>query len=144
MSRVPRDELDKKASKRKVYIRHSDAVSLFNLLPKWSRPMAQTIYYTGIRVGEALELTRNRVDLNGRMIFIRPGMANEDVWKRVPIHRELLPVLESYLTATTTSDDACLSSGTVMVGTTEFKPGVVPGPTHVEYTALKILACLLA
>jgi len=105
MSRVPRDEPDKKASKRKVYISHSDAVSLFNLLPKWFRPMVQNIYCTGIRVREALGLKRGMVDTDRRMIFVRPGMANEDVWERIPIRRESLPVLESCLTATTRSED---------------------------------------
>src|SRR5208283_4647261 len=90
---------------RQVFIIYADAVKLFTLLPEWFRPIVQTIYYTGMRVGEAFGLKRGMVDLDQRMIFLRPGMVKEDVRKKIPIHRELLPVLKSCLTATTRSDD---------------------------------------
>lgn len=95
----------KDALRRQVYISYSDAVQLFALLPEWLRPIAQTIYYTSMRVGEAFGLKRGMVDLDQRMIVLRPGMVNELVGRKVPIHRELLPVLESCLNATTRSED---------------------------------------
>ena len=93
------------ALRRQVYISHSDAVQLFALLPEWCRPIVQTLYYTGIRVGEAFGLEKRMVDMNRRIIFLRPDMVNELVGRKVPIHRELLPVLESCLNATTRSED---------------------------------------
>jgi hypothetical protein len=97
--------LSTKASERKVYISYSDAVDLFNLLPEWLRPIAQTVYYTGMRVGEVHGLQRSRVDLDRRMIFLGPKMVKEDDWKKIPIHRELVSVLESCLRATPTFQD---------------------------------------
>ncbi len=100
---INNDTID--ALRRQVYISYSDAVKLFTLLPEWCRPIVQTIYYTGMRVGEAFGLEKGMVDLDQRMIFLRPGMVKEDVRKKIPVHRELLPVLESCLNATTNSED---------------------------------------
>lgn len=97
--------LSTKASERKVYISYSDAIELFRRLPVWFRPIAQTVYYTGMRVGEAFGLRRRMVDLDRRMIFFGPGMVKEDDWKKIPIHRELVPVLESCLNATPRFED---------------------------------------
>ena len=93
------------ALRRQVYISYSDAVKLFALLPEWLRPIAQTIYYTGMRVGEAFGLEKDTVELDQKMIFLTPGMVKKDVRKKIPVHRELLPVLEPCLRATTRSDD---------------------------------------
>jgi integrase len=95
----------REALRRQVYMSYSDAVKLFTLLPEWCRPIVQTIYYTGMRVGEAFGLKRDMVDLDKRVIFLRSGMLKESVWKKIPVHRELLPVLNSCLTATTRSED---------------------------------------
>jgi integrase len=97
--------LSTKASERKVYINQADANNLFRLLPDWLRPMAQTVYYTAMRVGEAHFLERWRVDLDRRMIFLGPRDVKEEDWKKVPIHRELVPILESCLRATPRSED---------------------------------------
>jgi integrase len=93
------------ALRRQVYISYSDALKLFALLPEWCRPIVQTIYYTGMRVGEAFGLEKGMLDLDKRIIFLRSGMVKEDDWKRIPIHRKLLPVIESCQTATTRSED---------------------------------------
>src|SRR5208283_738839 len=93
------------ALRRQVYISYSDAVKLFTLLPEWCRPIVQTIYYTGMRVREAFGLKRDMVYLDQRMICLRSGMVKEHDWKKVPVHRELLPVLNSCLTATTTRSE---------------------------------------
>ena len=52
-----------------------------------------------MRVGEAHFLERRRVDLDRRMIFLGPEDVKEEDWKKVPIHRELVPILESCLSA---------------------------------------------
>jgi len=97
--------LSTKASERKVYLSYTDALELFRHLPDWLRPIAQTVYYTGMRVGEAFGLQRSRVDLDRRMIFLGPNKVKEDDRKKVPIHWELVPVLESCLTATPRFED---------------------------------------
>ena len=47
--------------------------------------------------GEILGLTRSQINLSRRMILLGPKDTKEGHWKRVPIHMELLPILEKVL-----------------------------------------------
>jgi hypothetical protein len=47
-----------------------------------------------MRKGEILGLQWKHIDLKKRMIYLRPVDTKEGKFKRVPIHRELVPVLE--------------------------------------------------
>jgi len=47
-----------------------------------------------MRRGEVLGLTWKRINLKARMIYLGPDDDKEENWKRVPIHRELIPILE--------------------------------------------------
>jgi integrase len=60
----------------------------------WYQPIAQTAYYTGMRRGELLGLTRKQVNLGTRIIRLGDRDTKEGKSKRVPIHRELVPILE--------------------------------------------------
>jgi integrase len=73
------------------------------LNPSWLKSLILTAYYTGMRLGEILYLKRHHVFLNQRMIFF--GL--EDIWaikerqpKRIPIHRELMPILKRAFSVT--------------------------------------------
>ena len=90
-------KLSVKSGERQVYISHQDFRRIVEQCPEWFRAIAETAYYTGMRRGEILGLTRKRVKLSQRMILLGPDDTKEGHWKRVPIHRELVPVLESCL-----------------------------------------------
>ena len=86
--------LSEKESQRQAYISLGDFRRIVESLPHWFRPIAQTSYYTGLMRGEVVGLTRHRVRLDQRMIYLGPEHVKERDWKRVPIHEELIPILE--------------------------------------------------
>ena len=87
--------LSEKSYKRQAYVSHDDFQRILVELPEWYRPIAQAAYYTGMRRGEILGLTWKRVNLRKRMIHLGPDDVKERQWKRVPIHWDLVPILES-------------------------------------------------
>jgi len=87
-------KLSAKSGERQVYLSFEDVKRISEQCPKWFRPMIWTAYYTGMRRGEILELTRKQVNLAKRLITLSPGDTKEAHWKRVPIHRDLVPILE--------------------------------------------------
>ncbi len=89
--------LSQKSEERQVYLALADVERILELLPIWAKPIVQTAFYTGMRRGEVLGLTRKQVDLSQRMIYLGPQETKEGHWKRVPIHRELGPILESIM-----------------------------------------------
>jgi integrase len=89
--------LSEKESARQAYIGVNDFQKILGCLPDWFRPIAQTAYYTGMRRGEVVGLTHDKVNLRKRMIYLGPEDVKEGNWKRVPIHRDLLPILEDVM-----------------------------------------------
>ncbi|MFH0821847.1 MAG: tyrosine-type recombinase/integrase [Pseudomonadota bacterium] len=87
--------LSEKAAKRHSYISWADFQRVLTVLPDWYRPIAQTAYYTGMRRGEVVGMLWKRTDLKKRIITLAPKEVKEGWWKRVPIHRDLLPILEA-------------------------------------------------
>jgi integrase len=87
-------DLSEKTSERQVYISYKDYCRIIDLVPKWLRPIIQTAYYTGMRRGEIMSLTGSDVDLSRRIIRIEAAMTKERQWKRVPIHRDLVYILQ--------------------------------------------------
>ena len=90
-------KLSEKTGQRQVYISYSDYLKIAELLPVWFRSAVSVAFYTGMRKGEILNLTRDRVNLQRRMIYLGPDDVKEKDWKRVPIHRELVPVFEDVM-----------------------------------------------
>jgi integrase len=86
--------LSEKSGERQVYIGAQDFKIIAVNLPGWFRPIAQTAYFTGMRRGEIRHLKRQQVNLARRMIVIGPEDTKEGNWKRVPIHGNLVPILE--------------------------------------------------
>lgn len=73
------------------------------VVPPWLKSLILTSFYTGMRLGEILYLKRHQVFLNQRMIFF----GAEDIMavkerqpKRIPIHHDLVPILERALSVT--------------------------------------------
>jgi integrase len=89
--------LSEKSGQRQVYIGSQDFRILLDLIPLWFRPIIQTAYFTGMRRGEIQRLKRHQVRLGQRLILIGPEDTKEGNWKRIPIHRELLPFLEGVM-----------------------------------------------
>ncbi len=78
---------------REVYISFEDFSRLVGYLPAWLRPIIQTLYFTGMRRGEALEMTWTNVDLEARIIGLFSDQTKEGRRKRIPVHRVLVPIL---------------------------------------------------
>ncbi len=77
------------------------------ICPDWLAPIIWTSYYTGMRLGEILGLKRHHVHLDRRMIFLTPVdmKIKEQKPKRVPIHRNLVPILKKALKITASGND---------------------------------------
>ena len=88
---------DERAGQRKAYLSHGDFLRIVAALPDWYRPLVQMAYYTGMRQGEIRELKRSCLFLNDRVIRLNPHDTKEQKWKTVPIHKDLIPVLERAL-----------------------------------------------
>ncbi len=89
--------LSEKSGERQVYIGFKDFQSILLALPAWHRPFVQSAYYTGMRRGELAGLRHDQVSLKKRVIVIGPEDTKEGQWKRVPIHRDLVAILDEVM-----------------------------------------------
>jgi integrase len=78
-----------------VYLSYDLVRQIAEQCPTWFQRIIWTSYYSGMRRGEIVALTRKSVDLGKRIMFLRPGETKEGKAKRVPIHRHLSPILQS-------------------------------------------------
>jgi integrase len=72
-------------ARREVYISWKDFEKVSALLPPWVRPITWTLYFTGMRRGEVMNLTWDNIDLNARVIRLTEDQTKERKRKRVPI-----------------------------------------------------------
>ena len=86
--------LSEKSGERQVYISRQDFIGLLAHLPGWYRPVAQMAYYTGMRRGEIRNSSRQQVNSTAESFSSDRKTPKKGNWKRIPIHRELVPVLE--------------------------------------------------
>jgi len=86
--------LSTKAGERQVYLAMDLVARIVAKCPAWNQPIVWTACYTGMRRGEILDLTRKQVSLSKRMIYLGPENTKEGHWKRVPIHNDLVTILE--------------------------------------------------
>ncbi len=89
------ERLSEKGGQREVYISYTDFVTMVNQTWEWFRPIMWAAYLSGMRRGEIISLERKDVDTNSRIIKLTPDRTKEFKFKRVPIHKDLLPFLES-------------------------------------------------
>ena len=85
--------LSEKSGQREVYLSFQDFQRVVEILPDWFRPIVETAYYSGMRRGEILGLTRSQISLRRRMITLTADDTKEGHPKRIPIHTDLLPIL---------------------------------------------------
>lgn len=88
---LPADERD---GQRDIYVSYDDFNRIIEISTPWTRGILQTLYFTGMRRGEALNLTWDKVNLESRIITLGYSETKERRGKRVPIHRLLVPILE--------------------------------------------------
>jgi integrase len=99
------DRLDESDGEHDVYVSHRDFERIVDGdsekgtrgLPDWYKPMAWAAYYTGMRQGEIRELELWQLDLKNRIISLAVGDTKEKGRKNVPIHQDLVPILEAVL-----------------------------------------------
>ncbi len=86
--------LSTKSNEREVYLSRETVKSIADKCPAWYQRIIWTAYFSGMRRGEILGLTRRQVNLSERLIHLEPEDTKEGRRKRVPIHYELVPILE--------------------------------------------------
>lgn len=90
-------KLSTKGNERQAYLSFEDVQRIAAKCPDWYQPILWTGFYTGMRRGEILGLTRKQVNLAKRIITLSPEDTKEAHWKRVPIHLDLVPMLQAVL-----------------------------------------------
>jgi len=86
--------LSEKSGQRQVYLSLHDVERIALACPQWFQRMIWASYYSGMRRGEILSLSRKQVDLSKRIITLTPADTKEAHWKRIPVHRDFVPVIE--------------------------------------------------
>jgi integrase len=89
---------DEREGQRDIYISYNDFNKILDMSTSWTRGILQTLYFTGMRRGETLNLTWDKVDLENRIITLSYSETKERRGKRVPIHKLLVPILEEIRT----------------------------------------------
>lgn len=84
--RLTKNLLRKGDNRRK---RHLEYLQIYGALPKHSKAIFAMGYYTGMRKGEILNLSWDKVDLKSRMIYLSAEDTKERRTKKVPIAKTL-------------------------------------------------------
>jgi integrase len=94
---------DEKDGQRDVYISYEDFRKITEYCACWVQIILWTLYMSGMRRGEALSLTWDNVNLETRIIRLGATQTKEKRPKRVPIHKDLVSILEVAGTASSFS-----------------------------------------
>jgi integrase len=86
---------DEKEGQRDVYISCKDFIKIVDRRLERAQPIFETLYLTGMRRGEALGLTWDKVNLETRIIAVGLGDTKERRGKRIPIHNILVQILQA-------------------------------------------------
>ena len=98
-------KLSEISGERQVYIGLADVERIKDLCPVWFQDMIWMSYLSGMRKGEVFKLRWSNVNLSKRIISFHATDTKEGKCKRVPIHRELIPVFERIGKIRTLNDD---------------------------------------
>ena len=83
----------KGANSRDTVLTYPEYENLQASVPAHLKAIVATAFWTGMRRGEILKLTRDKVDLVNRMIRLRPEDTKEKKAKKVPISKTLRTIL---------------------------------------------------
>lgn len=85
--------LKKGSNRRDTVLTYAQYKSLYAAVPEHLKAIVATAFWTGMRRGEILKLTWDKVDLVNRMIRLRPEDTKERSSKNVPISKTLRTIL---------------------------------------------------
>jgi integrase len=86
--------LKRGSNARDRVLSYNEYQKLYDALPSQTAPIVATAFWTGMRRGEILSLTWDKVDLKGRMIRLESADTKEGLSKKVPISKTLKNILE--------------------------------------------------
>ena len=85
--------LKRNSNARDKIITHKEFLSISENLPRHTKAIFQTGYYTGMRKGEILNLTWDKVDLKNRFIHLEAEDTKDKERRSIPIHNDLVEIL---------------------------------------------------
>lgn len=81
--------------KERIYLTEDEVHSLFSSTEDaLLRLIFQTLYYTGLRIGECINLKLEDIDFSNNLIYVREGKGKKD--RNIPINEKLKPLLYDY------------------------------------------------
>ena len=85
--------LKKGANRRDTVLTYPEYKTLYTAVPEHLKAIVATAFWTGMRRGEILKLTWDKVDLATRMIRLRPEDTKERKFKKVPLSKTVRTIL---------------------------------------------------
>jgi integrase len=83
------------SNRRNRVLNHGEYNKLYSALPSHTAPIVAAAFWTGMRRGEILGLTWDKVDLKKRMLHLEPSDTKEGLAKKVPISKTLRNILKN-------------------------------------------------
>jgi integrase len=87
----------KENNKRDRILSEVEFDQLLNKSPDYLKPILITVYHTGMRKGEILNLTWENVDLKGGFLRLKSENTKEDAAKVIPLNNELTELFKNII-----------------------------------------------
>jgi len=94
IERVPKIRLLKEPSARQGFLENEEFDRLLKHLPEHLRPLISFLYYTAVRLGEALDITWSQVDPEENCIRLEAEQTKSGAPRMIPIPDPVLPMLK--------------------------------------------------
>lgn len=91
---LPTISLTKENNVRKGFLYHNQYREVRGALPEYARSVLVAMYSPGMRIGEVLAIQWDQVDIAEREIRLEPGTTKNDEARTLPLHGELLEVIQ--------------------------------------------------
>jgi len=88
-------EITPAPEKERVFLSEEEMEALISAVqPQLAKTILTTLFYTGMRISECVNLKLKDVDLENGVITVRNTKNKRD--RQIPVHKKLLPVLKEY------------------------------------------------